>query len=199
MMKSKASTEELYKSLRTESASFHEKIQSLWLQKMTLIGGVLAFILTYPKEVEASRFGDLETVGLILIPTIALVLDLKLLEYSLHVRTISAYIAKNFSSFGLAAKWERELWSGGRDDVRWMTRARSALTILSAAIPTVGLFVVSAFLCAHKNANQELFASNVDERWLWATVLFVTLLYTGATAFSVKTIFLRTDSKRRFE
>lgn len=46
---------ELYKSLRAEGASYLEKVPALWLQKFTLLGAMIAFILMRHKELRAEE------------------------------------------------------------------------------------------------------------------------------------------------
>ncbi len=83
----------LYKSLRTEVAAYLEKIPGLWLQKLTLVGLMISFLVTQYGELSSSaaeRKAVLIAV-ILAVPVLAVLIDLKILEYGLHTRTLSNF------------------------------------------------------------------------------------------------------------
>jgi hypothetical protein len=133
---------ELYKSLRTELAGYVEKVPGLWLQKFVLVGAVIAFLVTNHDKLKGS--GNLLIASVLSIPVLSVLLDAKIVEYGLHARAISMFIANNFSQSPVVAAWEATLWGDkGREDVVSLVRLRSITTVVVTAIPTIILMLIS--------------------------------------------------------
>ena len=103
---------ELYKSLRAEVASYVEKVPGLWLQKLTLCGGMIAFLITKHTELSAGMIKGRVLVGaaVLAVPVLAVLIDAKILEYGLHARAVSRFIRQHVEPASAAAKWEEYLW-----------------------------------------------------------------------------------------
>jgi hypothetical protein len=134
---------ELYKQLKQEANTYVKEIPSIWLQKFSLIGAVVIFTLT-GKDVSA-QYNYLIVLGFVVIPFLALVLDAKVLEYSLHARVISKYIAKTFSDSEAVSNWEDLFWGrrGEPQEIN-LVRIRSLTTVVVQFLPTCILINVSA-------------------------------------------------------
>lgn len=145
---------ELYKSLKTEAASYHDKLQSLWLQKLTLSGAVAGFFLAKPNVLSDSSVTTAVMVSVILITLLAVVMDLKVVEYGAHVRVISDFIKNNFPEEPTVGKWEKALW-GCDEQSKVLVLLRSALTVLSAGLPTIALIAITSKLLNTSGAIRE--------------------------------------------
>lgn len=138
---------ELYKALKAESTGCFEKIQAVWLQKFTLVGAVIAFMAVNKLvELETLAFGPVALVGVALVPILAVILDIKVAEYSLQARAISRFIVREFPDAAKLAAWEQTMWSDPDAQDAAITRTRSLLTVVAAAIPTLLLIVASAVI-----------------------------------------------------
>lgn len=137
---------ELYKSLRAEAVAYLEKIPAVWLQKFVFAGGVLAFVIAKPVDVPAfaARANDVVIAGFLCVPLLAMVLDVKIFEYSLHARSISRFIETQFADSAKLAAWEAALWGGGNEpEIATLARYRSAATVAVTLISTAVLIVLS--------------------------------------------------------
>lgn len=132
---------ELYKSLRGEIVGYIEKVPAIWLQKFTLVGAMIAFLLTHHESFGKTAFesaSDLMGAAILAIPILAILLDAKAVEYSLHARAISRFIEKNFDKSTVVAEWESTLWGDrGDSDVRSLVIMRSRMTGLVTSTPTI--------------------------------------------------------------
>jgi hypothetical protein len=133
---------ELYKQLKQEASAYIEKVPALWLQKFTLIGAVIVFVLT--GKVVDLQYNYLIGLGFVIIPFLALVLDAKILEFSLHARIISQYIAHTFNEPEAIPEWENLFWGRKGDPHEiLLVRIRSFTTVAVQSIPTCLLIMVS--------------------------------------------------------
>src|SRR5436190_1730535 len=94
---------DLYKSLQAQATGYYDKIQSLWLQKFTLIGAVIAFLFFRHAGTGgqgAAGLGlegnPLALVGAVLVPVLSIILDVKVAEFTLHARLISRFLGQEF-------------------------------------------------------------------------------------------------------
>jgi hypothetical protein len=140
---------ELYKSLRAEVASYVEKVPGLWLQKLTLCGGMIAFLVIKYPELSAGivKGRALVAAAVLAVPVLAVLIDAKILEYGLHARAVSRFIRRHVETGSAAAKWEDYLWGDDGDAVGLrLVRLRSATTVIVTAVPTAGLIVLAGFV-----------------------------------------------------
>ncbi|PYP83630.1 MAG: hypothetical protein DMG65_24015 [Candidatus Angelobacter sp. Gp1-AA117] len=138
---------ELYKSLLDESKLYREKLAVIWLQKLTILGGIIAFALTreatsFPNELHQSL-----TVGAILsLPVIAMLLDAKATEFGIHARVIDDFIIHNYREPSLLSDWERTKWGDQDTPARKLVLLRSLATVISIVSPTLIVAVLSFLL-----------------------------------------------------
>lgn len=158
--------EELYKKLYDESARIREKATSLWLQKLTLLGAVIAFIFIQHRDITqlfvqhedgtqsaatpTQDPGQLLLIQFIVICAIfavagvALIIDTKILEYAMHARAISQFITEKFGQVELLSEWEGVVWEGrsGNQFARWASYAN----LLGTMIPTISVILLTGGL-----------------------------------------------------
>jgi VIT1/CCC1 family predicted Fe2+/Mn2+ transporter len=139
---------ELYKSLRGEIVGYIEKVPAIWLQKFTLVGAVIAFLVINYENLGSVAQGnprDLLGAAMVAIPILAALLDAKAIEYSLHARAVSRFIQKSFESPAVVAAWEATLWGDlGSREIRRIVRLRSWMTGVVTSAPTILLMVLAA-------------------------------------------------------
>jgi len=138
---------ELYKSLRQEAASYVEKVPGIWLQKFLFAGAVVAFILQNHEGLGTYSAGGNRLVmfGFVCVPVLAMLLDVKILEYGLHARAISRFIELQFVDSPVTSAWEAALWRGGANpQIAALTRWRSVATVVVTVVPTAILVVLAA-------------------------------------------------------
>lgn len=138
---------ELYRRLSAEAGSYLAKIPGIWLQKFILTGAMLAFLLTQHEQLDASSTGissDLVyDLALGAIAVLAVLIDAKILEYSLHARVISRFIAEHLSDPPVLGEWEQTLWGeAGPARERRLVRLRSLTTVLVTTAPTVLVIIL---------------------------------------------------------
>ena len=171
---------ELYKSLRREVVLYLEKVPSLWLQKFVLVGAVIAFLITklislpqVPQTATLLANSTLLAIAVLAIPILAALLDAKILEYSLHARVISRFIASNFTTPPVLGGWEAYLWGdqGTREAVA-LVRLRSLTTVVVTVAPTIVLIILSCMFTGellHKQKLWTLLAGGVSLFYLAMT------------------------------
>jgi hypothetical protein len=170
---------ELYKLLKAENAAYQDKLQALWLQKLTLSGTTVAAIFLAHEQFERLSFGFPVVAGSFLLLILAVTIDVKVLEYGLHLRAISRFLARNLPSGSIAARWEKILWGDADAPERPLVFWRSMLTIISTAIPTIALLLLASIIFA-KQIGQ------VTAIWAGAVVAicyFGTLTVSGWSLF----------------
>ncbi len=137
---------ELYKSLRHEAASYLEKIPAVWIQKLIFAGAILAFVVSKPVEAPAlaERADDFMIAAFVCVPLLAMLLDVKIFEYSIHARTISRFIAVEFEHIPRVVAWESTLWAEGSDPhLTDLARYRSIATVAVTLLSTAAVIVLS--------------------------------------------------------
>jgi hypothetical protein len=87
--------DELYKSLLEESKLYREKVSTIWLQKFTLLGGVIAFAVAHNK-ITTSVDQYLLRAAIVALPVTAILLDIKLGEFGIHANVIDHFIKRHF-------------------------------------------------------------------------------------------------------
>lgn len=134
---------ELYKQLKGESSNYIQEIPKLWVQKFILIGGVIAFIFTHQSVPQAAS--HLTALGVAAIPLLALMLDAKIMEFGLHSRLISRFVADTFRRDSALTRWEELFWGvkGPKRDLT-LARLRSFTTVVVVVVPTCVLVMLAA-------------------------------------------------------
>lgn len=136
---------ELYKLLKAESSSYFDKLQAIWLQKFVLVGAVIAFLATAQEKMPQSGQSLIVPAAALAIPVLSALLDAKIMEFGLHARAISRFIAKHYSDIDSVVSWEAVLWGSSTSAIeRSLVRIRSLITVLTAVIPTMVICLLSA-------------------------------------------------------
>ena len=172
---------ELYKSLRAEVFSYVEKVPGLWLQKLTLCGGMIAFLITKHSELTGGmiRGRALVAAAVLAVPVLAVLIDAKILEYGLHARAVSRFIRQHVEPGSAAAEWEEYLWGDAGDAASMrLVRLRSATTVIVTAVPTAGLIVLAGIVLGAIAEHSVV--------WVGASVVLATLYAAATILFSLK-------------
>lgn len=141
---------ELYKSLKDEYKQFSFYVQTLTMMKFIAIASIISF---YIVDLDAfnlqSENLELISVGILMIPIVCFFLDLKILEMTLFLRSVSKFLAEKYKKTYIQ-EWENYVWSKN-----FLTITRSILTIFSsvgmsflilwASLILVGKFVISSW------------------------------------------------------
>jgi hypothetical protein len=146
-----ALADDLYKSLIDESKLYREKVSTIWLQKFTMLGAIIAFAATRADATGGNP--DLITAAILSLPLIAVLLDVKLFEFGIHARIIDDFIIRHYREPRVLAEWETAKWGGSSRDDRWLVRCRSIATVTVTAAPTcviafLSILVAKPFLGA---------------------------------------------------
>lgn len=148
---------ELYKSLRAEGAGYIERIPGLWWQKFILVGVTVAFVFKNDAQLDDLSGGQSAWVviaAICLLPVLAVLVDARTLEYGLHARVISIFVARHFRDPQVLALWEHTMWSS-RDNFSLVV-LRSAISVLVTIVPTMGITVLAAMLVGSLVGNVHL-------------------------------------------
>ena len=133
---------DLYNSLLAESKLYREKVSTIWLQKFTMLGGIIAFAATRAESTTHSNSG-LVVAAILALPVIAILLDVKLGEFGIHARVIDDFIIENFPDPPILSRWERTKWGAVPTHERTLVRYRSIATVAVTIIPTCIVMVLS--------------------------------------------------------
>jgi hypothetical protein len=114
------------------------------------------------------------------IPILAALLDAKILEYSLHARVISRFIASNFTTPPVLGGWEAYLWGDqGTPETVALVWLRSLTTVIVTVAPTIVLIMLSGMFTGeilHKQKLWTLLAGGVSlfylamTRYVWLQI-----------------------------
>lgn len=181
---------ELYRNLRHEAAAYLEKIPAIWLQKFLFAGAVLAFVVAKPAAAPALavRSDEFIIAGFMCVPLLALLLDVKIFEYSLHARAISRFVEIQFGHVPKVAAWEAALWGGGTErEVATLARYRSAATVSVRLVSTAALILLSGFVIGSLTSNMLV---------VMVTALIVATAYIGFGLWSSIAIWPRLVTRR---
>ncbi|HRD82168.1 MAG TPA: hypothetical protein PLL53_15520 [Saprospiraceae bacterium] len=134
---------EFYKLMKEEYMKFLTYVEELWRLKLLAIGGVVSFAILNEKIlgllIDSKNIGiDLVSIGVLVIPILAFIIDLKILETALHLKNISSYLENNLNEIAIAKNWEAKNWETGS----YRTN-RSFLTFFS----TIGISLIILILC----------------------------------------------------
>ena len=148
---------ELYKLLKAESASTGDKLQAIWLQKFILVGAVVAFVATTQEKLPQFGRGLVVPAVAIAIPVLSALLDAKIMEFGMHATLISRFIRSRYSDIESVASWEAAFWGSVASPVDMaLARIRSLTTVLTAVIPTMVVFLLSAVVLGSMTGQNPL-------------------------------------------
>ncbi len=181
---------ELYKLLKSESANYFDKLQAIWLQKFVLVGAVLAFLVThYDKLPEAGQPLVIHA-AVLAVPILSALLDAKILEFSLHTRAISRFIATRLASVDVRSdvlvEWESTAWgTAGSTEEKRLVGLRSLVTALTAVVPTMLITMLAAIALGQLTQRQEL--------W-WSLGIGACVAYAAILALSLRLMWPKSHS-----
>ena len=139
---------ELYKNLLAESQGYLGKMAGLWLQKLVLVGGVIVFLYGHrddPTKWEEwmqvrGPIQNILALATLALPLLALLLDLKHLEYAVQARAISRFIQKTFQGEREVRDWEVYNWGDSETaEERLLAWIRTLVSATVAALPSLAL------------------------------------------------------------
>ncbi len=154
-MENQASQWELYKLLKEEYKHYLDHAENLWRTKFIAIGAFISLAILNEKLIEIlktqpDKANEVTALGILIIPMLAFVIDLKILETGFHLKNISTYIEKHFSELSLAQGWERENWGNNRITLfrKWITLFLSvgiSLIILNFCLIIVSTYIQTSW------------------------------------------------------
>ena len=168
--------DELYKALIDESKLYREKVSTIWLQKFTMLGGIILFAALRAEA--ASKDPYLIAAAILALPLVALLLDIKLGEFGMHARIIDDFIIRNYPEPHVLGDWERTKWGDIDSPDRALVRYRSIATVAVTVIPTCIIAILSVLA-----ARRYLCDSPARQPFLCCS--FYGYLFFGAIAFCV--------------
>ena len=120
---------ELYKQIKEEYRQYGFYIQSLTKMKFIAISSIISFFIVNQVAFDLVK-GNMElvSIGVLLIPIVSFFLDLKILEVTLHIRSISKFLSEKYSTTSYISQWENYVWSKN-----FITLSRTYLTLFSSA------------------------------------------------------------------
>ena len=151
---------ELYKILKTESASYFDKLQALWLQKFILVGAVIAFLVTNHDKLKVEGSNIIMSAAIFAVPVLSALLDAKILEFSLYARSISRFIGTYFLMPPTLTKWERILWGlEGLPEDRNIAHVRHLTTALVTVVPTMVIWLLASIAISQTTGQRAIWLS----------------------------------------
>jgi len=136
--------DDLYKSLLDESKLYREKVSTIWLQKFTLLGAVIAFAVAQ-NQLTTGKNPELIRAVILSLPAIAILLDIKLGEFGIHANVIDHFIKRHFRESVVIPEWESTNWGNSSDKSDYaLIRIRSILTVAVTVIPTCIIALLAA-------------------------------------------------------
>ena len=109
---------EHYKSMREEYMQLMLYFSRLWNFKLSTIGAVIAVSIFNEKILGTESSGispDIDaafiiSVGLLTLPVVAFLIDLKVVEIGMQVKRISDHLKNNFRDIEEISEWENTFW-----------------------------------------------------------------------------------------
>lgn len=176
---------ELYKNLKEEFKEYSLHLQSVWKFKFLTMGAIISFLITNQKIMDLIKGSEEYFIwSLLVLPLLSFFLDLKILEISLHLRQISEFIIKEFSSFQKVKRWEELAWSD-----EFLVLFRRRLTILSTIATSLTSLIVTLIIIVINKQEYILTAVIIG-------IIGITLSVLGVITFSNK-MKIKTVAKTR--
>ena len=109
---------EHYKSMREEYLQLMLYIQKLWNYKLSTLGAVTVISIFNEKLIGFEKINTdvalnptlIISIGLLMLPILAFLIDLKIVEIGMQIKLISNHLLKKFSDIEEISEWERNLW-----------------------------------------------------------------------------------------
>jgi|GEM_PF-6193518 len=162
---------EFYKQIKEEYRQYGFYVQTLTKMKFAAIASVITFFIVN-KLALGFIAGEIELVaiGILLIPVVSFFLDLKILEVTLHIRSISKFLSEKYSRDSFIGEWEDLIWSKS-----FITISRTYLTIFSSVGISFIILWTSIFLVA----------VYLKHDWRFLLVVLGILFTVGGLVFSI--------------
>ncbi len=120
---------ELYTQLKDEYKQYGFYVQTLTKMKFIAISALISFFIVNQVAFDLIKDNmELVSIGILLIPIVSFFIDLKILEVTLHIRSISLFLADKFSNNSFIGEWEKHVWSKN-----FIVISRTYLTLFSSA------------------------------------------------------------------
>ena len=120
---------ELYNQLKEEYRQYGFYIQTLTKMKFIAISVIISFFIVNQVAFDLIKDNmELVSIGILLIPIVSFFIDLKILEVTLHIRSISRFLGNKFTNSSYIAEWEKYVWSKN-----FIVMSRTYLTVFSSA------------------------------------------------------------------
>jgi len=118
LMENKEFRLEHYKTMREEYMNLILYIQRLWNYKLSTLGAVIAISILNEKLIEIEKINtgvDIDatliiSIGLLILPVLAFLIDLKIVEMGFQVKLISTHLKEKFADVAEITEWESKLW-----------------------------------------------------------------------------------------
>ncbi len=144
---------ELYNNLKEESRYYISHVQTLTIMKFIAISAIISlFIVNKEFNFESALNKIFLVIGIGLIPFVSFYLDLKVLEMTLHARSISQFIEQHYSENSILTKWEKYIWSKDnflpyeRSRITFYTSVGSSFAILISVWAFISFFIKIGFV-----------------------------------------------------
>lgn len=154
-MENQLSQWELYKLLKEEYKHYLDQAENLWRTKFIAIAAFISLSLLNEKlmdilEKHQDKANEVTALGMLIIPVLAFVIDLKILETGVHLRNISEFILNHFNDLSLAQDWERENWGKNKFTIlrKWTTLSLSigvSLLIFNLCLILISTYIKTSW------------------------------------------------------
>ena len=130
---------EVYKELKAEYKQFNLLIHKLWSYKFAVVGSVITIAVFHEDilGIEKEIGFDIAIFGLLALPVISLLIDLKTFEIGLHIKVMSDFLSENFTDVPMVQAWEKYKWTNTT------SKQRSIVNFIS----TVGTSILILIIC----------------------------------------------------
>jgi hypothetical protein len=164
---------EHYKALKEEHRQYLFHVQQLWTYKLSALGVIIVAAILNDKIITINGVNTqlIASVGVISLPVLSFLIDLKALEVGLHVKLISRHLQRNFSDIPEIKKWEEGLWSSN------YSRNRTFLTVFAALGTSLVVLGISAWMIYKINRDWMVYME-------WGILLsLITIMLIGIRVF----------------
>lgn len=149
---------EVYKLLKEEYKHYLDQAENLWRTKFIAIAAFISLSLLNEKLIDIlkshqDKANEVTALGMLIIPVLAFVIDLKILETGVHLRNISEFILKQFNDLSLAQDWERANWGKNKFTIlrKWITLILSigvSLVIFNFCLIIISTYIKTSWTTA---------------------------------------------------
>jgi hypothetical protein len=130
--------------LRAEYVAYNERLSSVWMQKLAIVGAMIAFSL----QTVGQPVGVLRVGAWIAVPVVSVLVDMKLFEFALHSRVVSEFLVRTAPpSVMFDDVWERVLWGfAGGERAKRLVALRNFFTVCTSSASTLIVGAMAALM-----------------------------------------------------